>query len=121
MATALVATGLHRHLTYEEAIGELNKDYRLRVPRRKALEVASTARIQQLRDGLEGVSTWIKQLSEDQGAVQAVRLATGDVQGASLADDTAAVRAAAPPPPAADPAMRGSRAFRTGGAGSVTS
>ena len=67
MATALVATGLHRHLTYEEAIGELNKDYRLRVPRRKALEVASTARIQQLRDGLEGVSTWIKQLSEDQG------------------------------------------------------
>ena len=107
MATAVaIPPGMRRHMTYQEVIGELNKDYRVRVPRRKALEIESTARIQSLRDGLEGVSTWIKQVSEDEGAAQAVRLAAGDVRGASLADITAAVRAAAPPPPAVDPMVQ---------------
>ena len=44
MTAVAIPPGMRRHMTYQEVIGELNKDYRLRVPRRKALEIESTAR-----------------------------------------------------------------------------
>ena len=95
---------LRRRPTYEELIGTIEKDFPLRLPSRRALQIEASPELQELRDSLDATNVYLKAETRKQEVAARVREAAA-AHGVAAMDLTHAATPPPPPPPAAAAVM----------------
>ena len=92
---------LRRRPTYQELIGVIDKDFPIRLPDRRALQIEASPELQQLKDSLDDTNLFLKRQTREQEVAARVREAAG-THGINLPELQGVVQPpavpAAPPP-----------------------